>query len=260
MAALRDVMICTYLHPLVVICVRDCESRAKLLPLRCVEPGTAEKGPMIRIDPADIYFTFSRIRPKFSCGRSVHETIAALELGILDTADVPPIALLVDGAGNYYSLNNRRLYCFKELRSRGLIETVVARVKPVPNTRRMKDKYSPEKCSKAATLMPQRSDCAAGDGDAERTESDHDDELAFDKPDNVRWPPTADAANTESQPKPVTPASSGGKKKAQSAPAQPRQKSVSAGLADELAALGIGDDSDDDDNRTRKGPKKGKRK
>jgi len=65
---------------------------------------------------------------------------------------LPSISLLFDGT-NYFSLNNRRLFVFKTLRSAGLIQTVIARVKPVPQTKRMKDKYTVEKCALTAKLM-----------------------------------------------------------------------------------------------------------
>jgi hypothetical protein len=42
---------------------------------------------------------------------------------------------------------------FKTLRSAGLLSTVVARVKPVPQTKRMKDKYTVDKCALTAKLM-----------------------------------------------------------------------------------------------------------
>jgi hypothetical protein len=42
---------------------------------------------------------------------------------------------------------------FKTLRGAGLLSTVVARVKPVPQTKRMKDKYTVDKCALTAKLM-----------------------------------------------------------------------------------------------------------
>lgn len=94
----------------------------KSLPL---EPGTVE------IDPSLVYFTFSRVRPMFSCGRPIQETLDSLLSGALSTSDLPQITLLYDGK-NYFSLNNRRLYVFKTLKQAGLIKNIRARVKPVP--------------------------------------------------------------------------------------------------------------------------------
>lgn len=67
-----------------------------------------------------VYFTFSRVRPYFSCGKPVQETLDALAKGELDTGDLPQITLLYDGR-NYFSLNNRRLFVFKTLRMAGSI-------------------------------------------------------------------------------------------------------------------------------------------
>ncbi len=50
---------------------------------------------------------------------------------------------------------------FKALRAAGLLTSVVARVKPVPQTKRMKDKYTVDKCSLTAKLM--REGCAMPD-------------------------------------------------------------------------------------------------
>ena len=85
----------------------------------------------VDIDPEIVYFTFSRVRPFFSCGRPVNETLESLIKGDLDTSDLPSITLLFDGV-SYFSLNNRRLFVFKSLRQAGKLETVRARVKPVP--------------------------------------------------------------------------------------------------------------------------------
>lgn len=115
-------------------------------PSKSLDPG------MIEIDPSLVYFTFSRIRPTFSCGRPIQQTLDQLLKGELQPGDLPSISLLYDGT-NYFSLNNRRLFVFKTLRGAGLLSTVVARVKPVPQTKRMKDKYTVDKCALTAKLM-----------------------------------------------------------------------------------------------------------
>jgi hypothetical protein len=91
----------------------------------------AKNSDELDIDPALVYFTFSRVRPFFSCGRPVQETLDALLSGSLSTSELPSITLLHDGT-NFFSLNNRRLFVFKTLRQAGKIATVRARVKPVP--------------------------------------------------------------------------------------------------------------------------------
>jgi hypothetical protein len=66
---------------------------------------------------------------------------------------------------------------FKTLRSAGLLSTVVARVKPVPQTKRMKDKYTVDKCALTAKLMREgESKGPEGDNDKDEDENDVSDE------------------------------------------------------------------------------------
>ena len=71
-----------------------------------------EKEGLTLVDPLPIYFTFSRIRPQFSCGRFVKDTLEELLAGNISPADLPSIAVLTDGE-NLFSLNNRRLFVYK---------------------------------------------------------------------------------------------------------------------------------------------------
>ncbi|XWW92356.1 hypothetical protein V2A60_000279 [Cordyceps javanica] len=112
---------------------------------------------LTHVDPDDIFFTFSRLRPSFSCGRRVQDTLDALLRRDLRPEDLPPISVLLDPAtGHLFSLNNRRLYVFKALRARGRLDAVPVRLRPVPQTKRMKDKYTADKCAKTARLMLER--------------------------------------------------------------------------------------------------------
>lgn len=112
---------------------------------------------LTQIDPKDVFFTFSRLRPRFSCGRRVEDTLNAIRNNTLRVQDLPPINILVDPkTGHLFSLNNRRLYVFKALQEAGKLDTVPARIKTVPQTKRMKDKYTADKCVKVARLMPER--------------------------------------------------------------------------------------------------------
>ncbi|PJE79513.1 hypothetical protein CI610_01519 [invertebrate metagenome] len=98
------------------------------------------------IDPKEIYFTHSRIMKYFSCGRSVDHTIRQLLSGSLLVSEIPKITVRFDGI-YYYSENNRRLFVFKSLREKGVLNSIVVRIKDIPDTRRKKNKYSPEKYS-----------------------------------------------------------------------------------------------------------------
>lgn len=112
---------------------------------------------LTEVDPKDVFFTFSRLRPKFSCGRRVEDTLQAIHASELRAEDLPPISVLLDSAtGHLFSLNNRRLYVFKALQAEGRLETIPVRIKPVPQTKRMKDKYTADKCAKTARLMLER--------------------------------------------------------------------------------------------------------
>jgi hypothetical protein len=135
-----------------------------------------------RIDPAQVHFTFARIRPVFSCGRRiVEDTMQQILGGELDIARLPTIQVLYDGE-HYYSMNNRRLYLFKELQRVGFLKTVVARVEPVPATKRMQSKYSPETCRLQARLMPERPVHGAGGAAAEASGDDGSDAEAMAAP------------------------------------------------------------------------------
>jgi hypothetical protein len=63
---------------------------------------------------------------------------------------------------------------FKTLRSAGLLSTVVARVKPVPQTKRMKDKYTVDKCALTAKLMREGESKGVEDNDEDEDLSDEE--------------------------------------------------------------------------------------
>ncbi|KAH9601116.1 hypothetical protein LSM04_001657 [Trypanosoma melophagium] len=107
---------------------------------------------IVELDPKIVYFTFSRIRGVFSCGRTIASTRDQFIRRELAPHDLPLLAVFTDGAGNYYSQNNRRLFLYKDLCSRGVLQTVPVRLRTLPDTRRMREKYTPEKCSLHATL------------------------------------------------------------------------------------------------------------
>ncbi|KAK7195565.1 hypothetical protein NESM_000484800 [Novymonas esmeraldas] len=115
---------------------------------------------VVDVDPLAVYFTFSRIRPRFSCGRTIEETLRQLRAGELHPRDLPLLSVLTDGV-HLYSQNNRRLYTYKQLKREGLLDTVPVRLRPLPQTKRMHSKYTPETCALVATLMR---DTAVKDG------------------------------------------------------------------------------------------------
>lgn len=108
---------------------------------------------VVMLDPSVIYFTFSRIRPVFSCGRTIDSTYEQFISGELSPTDLPLLCVFTDGEGRYYSQNNRRLFLYKKLQSEGKLSVVPVRLRPLPSTKRMGHKYSPSKCSLTAKLM-----------------------------------------------------------------------------------------------------------
>lgn len=130
---------------------------------------------LTRVDPNDVYFTFSRLRPQFSCGRRVEDTLNAVLNKEIKAEDLPPISVLLDpSTGHMFSLNNRRLYVFKALQARGALNDIPVRIKPVPQTKRMKGKYTADKCAKVAKLMREReaAEALGADDGAEGVNSD----------------------------------------------------------------------------------------
>lgn len=142
-------------------------------------PGSlnaAGGGDVVQLDPSLIYFTFSRIRPLFSCGRTLHSTLEQIMNGTLTPQDLPLLCVFTDGAGRYYSQNNRRLYIYKQLQEEGKLRTVPVRLRPLPQTKRMSHKYSPSKCSLTAKVMPQPPPRHNTDGRDVNSEDDEEDE------------------------------------------------------------------------------------
>ena len=222
------------------------------------------------IDPSIVYFTFSRIRPFFSCGRTVHDTLEQLCSRRLAIDDLPSITLLFDGR-NYFSLNNRRLYCMKELRKMGLIASMKARVKPVPNSKRMVEKYTPEKCSLTATLM-RESGAPKTAGDKVDDDDADEDEVKKEPVEQLKedpsGPPTDAGKVVTSDDNATSPTAAVAKATAKNESSNGKRTTPAAcskvrSLAQDLADLGqgAGDTDDDDDDMRQKGKaKKGKRK
>eukprot|EP00667_Euglena_gracilis_P019506 EG_transcript_20913 len=109
---------------------------------------------LVWIRPSDVYFTHSKIRPRFSCGRLVVDTLQELRDGKLQAADLPTITVLQEGAA-LFSLNNRRLWLFKQCEAEGLLVDgkVQARVQPQRDCKRLAQKYTEAKCSRTAKFM-----------------------------------------------------------------------------------------------------------
>ncbi|KAM0743096.1 hypothetical protein ACQRIT_003273 [Beauveria bassiana] len=162
---------------------------------------------LTHVDPDNVFFTFSRLRPQFSCGRRVQDTLDAILRDDLRAQDLPPISVLLDPAtGHLFSLNNRRLYVFKALRAAGRLDAVPVRIKPVPQTKRMRDKYTSHKCAKVARLMLEREavEQLGEDGEVEGVNSEGEQEERAGQEDVEPDTVTASAAVPSKKPsKPV---------------------------------------------------------
>lgn len=141
--------------------------------------SSASKDDMIDIDPECIRFTHARIRPFFTgCGYRIEETLADIIGGKMSVNDLPKITVILN-EGTYFSLNNRRLYVLKELRSKGLLKgnTIGARVKVA--LEREKERYKIDRCSLVAKIMKENAaenkDQADDDGEDNDCESEKED-------------------------------------------------------------------------------------
>ena len=105
---------------------------------------------MQNVDPLEIRFTHSKIRNRFS-GNSmkITDTLDQILSHKITANDIPMIQVIVNN-GIMYSLNNRRLYLFKELRKRGVITEVPVRMKQAFG--KLKSKLTPENCSLEAKM------------------------------------------------------------------------------------------------------------
>ncbi|EDQ89460.1 uncharacterized protein MONBRDRAFT_7918 [Monosiga brevicollis MX1] len=126
------------------------------------------------VDPRQIRFAHARIKPMFSgCGRTLAQTLEELRDGTTKVTDIPTVTVMVRPDDDptlpawYYSLNNRRLYVFKQLREEGILDTIPVRVrgmKPHEVAR-----YTPDNCAlQAKFLFKERAAGADGQAEAER--------------------------------------------------------------------------------------------
>ena len=85
---------------------------------------------IIELAPSKIRFMQNRINSQFMNGDSVNETISKIENGLMDISDLPKIRV-VRKDGFYYAFDNRRLYVYRVLHFRGLLEKVKVKLAPL---------------------------------------------------------------------------------------------------------------------------------
>lgn len=108
----------------------------------------------IRVDPRDIRYTHSKIRPYFSDARRVEDTLAEIKDGKLNPDELRNITVIQQET-YYVSMNNRRLWVLKQCREQGLLrdDKVPVRVQPPPDTKRLRGRFELHKCSETAKFM-----------------------------------------------------------------------------------------------------------
>lgn len=86
--------------------------------------SSSSRGFDLELDPREIYFTHSKIRGTFTgCGKPVRETLQEILDGCTLVSDIPLIKVVFDGK-RYISMNNRRLWVFKQLREMEFLSTI----------------------------------------------------------------------------------------------------------------------------------------
>ena len=81
----------------------------------------------LELAPSNIRFMHDCISKRFSDGRSVNGTINDITCGYMSVHDIPRIRVVCKD-GNYYSFDNRRLYVYRVLHCRGLLNTVTVKL------------------------------------------------------------------------------------------------------------------------------------
>ena len=85
---------------------------------------------IIELAPSKIRFMQNRINSQFKNGDSVNETILKIENSLMDIYDLPKIRV-VRKDGFYYAFDNRRLYVYRVLHFRGLLEKIKVKLAPL---------------------------------------------------------------------------------------------------------------------------------
>ncbi|RGB32915.1 hypothetical protein C1646_705626 [Rhizophagus diaphanus] len=74
---------------------------------------------LVEVDPLQILFSQCCVRPKFKNGLLVEDTIKKLVSGVVSPNEIELIRVCTLSNGKTHSLDNRRLYAFKEAIKRG---------------------------------------------------------------------------------------------------------------------------------------------
>lgn len=136
---------------------------------------------LIEIDPINIYFTHSRVRPFFTgCNKRIEDTLQEIVDKVTPISAIPLITVIQNG-DDFFSLNNRRLYLFKTLRNMGLLEGNVIQAHIKPALEREKQRYIPSRCSLVAKMMKEHVKADGDEKDADQNNDEDDEDNEEDK-------------------------------------------------------------------------------
>ena len=113
---------------------------------------------LVEIEIDHIYFTHSKIYPQFSgCGKTLKETLLDIHNIKIRITDIPFITIIPSYDNScFFSLNNRRLWVFKQLSKTNNLKTIMVRIKPFPKGKKNRKKYKKELLSKSASIMSKK--------------------------------------------------------------------------------------------------------
>lgn len=90
--------------------------------------------PVYKLRPSDIMYSQRTIAPHFQNGLPLEKLRDQIYYRAISIRDIPMISVKVLPDGSYLSLDNRRLWVFKELENRGVINFIlVQRIKWIPS-------------------------------------------------------------------------------------------------------------------------------
>ena len=90
---------------------------------------------VMKLAPSKIRFMHDRITSKFSNRATLNDTINRIESGSMNVYDLPKIRV-VRRNGFYYAFDNRRLYVYRVLEHRGMLDKVKVKLAPLSKFKR----------------------------------------------------------------------------------------------------------------------------
>lgn len=142
------------------------------------------------------------------CGRSVQQTLDDIRTGKISPNDLPPIQVIVstdtssEGQPWYFSLNNRRLWVFKECQKEGLLERQNNKIKVrirAFKSKREQERYTVQNCSLEAKFIREKHTAAMDTNATHVNCIGNSDEIEKDSGGGDIMPPTSTVTLTGSR-------------------------------------------------------------